>query len=100
MDAAPGTAEGGIEMEKECWNCKHLDDDTGFCDECLAVEPPIKWEPGENYIPDTNADFIRALNDRDLRNFLCGLMKCEGCSFGTSSGCKLEEWLQQPAEEG
>lgn len=49
--------------------------------------------------PKTNADYIRGLNDKDLRNFLCGLMRCEGCLFGTSSGCDLEGWLKRPKEE-
>lgn len=48
----------------------------------------------------TIADKIRAMNDDDLRNFLCGLMKCEGCAFGSSSGCNLKDWLQMYAKEG
>ena len=47
----------------------------------------------------TNADRIRAMNDDDLRNFLCGLMNCSGCVFGSSSGCTLKDWLQMPSKE-
>ena len=47
----------------------------------------------------TIADRIRAMNDDELRYFLCGLMNCGGCFFGSSSGCKLKDWLQMPSEE-
>ena len=48
----------------------------------------------------TIADRIRAMNDDELRNFLCGLMNCSGCAFGSSSGCTLKDWLQMPSREG
>ena len=47
----------------------------------------------------TIADRIRAMNDDELRNFLCGLMNCSGCAFGSSSGCTLKDWLQMPSKE-
>ena len=49
--------------------------------------------------PMTIADRIRAMNDDELRNFLCGLMNCSGCVFGSASGCKLKDWLQMPSKE-
>lgn len=48
----------------------------------------------------TITDRIRAMNDDDLRNFLCGLMNCSGCVFGSSSGCTPKDWLQMPSKEG
>ena len=48
----------------------------------------------------TIADRIRSMNDDELRNFLCGLMNCSGCTFGSSSGCTLKAWLQMPSKEG
>ncbi len=47
----------------------------------------------------TIADRIRSMNDDELRNFLCGLMNCSGCTFGSSSGCTLKAWLQMPSME-
>lgn len=47
----------------------------------------------------SNADRLRAMPDRELAAFICGITKCEVCQFGTSSGCKVTEWLKQPAQE-
>ena len=48
----------------------------------------------------TNADQIRAMIDTELEEFICSLLQCEYCKFGTRGGCELLEWLEQPDKEG
>lgn len=47
----------------------------------------------------TNADRIRAMSDEELRSLLCDNAKCDYCKWANCDGCRLREWLQQPAEE-
>lgn len=65
-----------------------------FGQRCLAEVREKVAKPGK-----TIADRIRAMNDDELRNFLCGLMTCDRCNFGASDGCKLKDWLQMPSKE-
>ena len=46
----------------------------------------------------TNGDWIRAMNDEELKVFICSLTSCEVCRFATSGGCIAYNWLLQPAE--
>lgn len=39
------------------------------CADCRAGNPPSNWRAGENYVPDTNADRIRAMSDEELALF-------------------------------
>lgn len=47
----------------------------------------------------TNADRIRAMNDFELRQFICGSNRCETCRWSAAYGCKLMGWLKEEAEE-
>lgn len=47
----------------------------------------------------TNADRIRAMSDKELKEFLCSILQCKFCKFEGWGGCGLLEWLKQPAEE-
>lgn len=48
----------------------------------------------------TNADRIRAMSDEELKEWYCTNRDCGDCDFCHSFGCTLDEWLQQPVEEG
>ena len=63
-------------MKKDCYTCKHLLGDwpSDDCDGCLSGCPPTKWEPSDDYIPDTNGDRIRNMNDEELADFLLNLV--------------------------
>lgn len=50
------------------------------------------------YKPQTNADRIRAMSDKELKEFICSILQCEFCKFEGLGGCELLEWLRQPAE--
>ena len=49
--------------------------------------------------PITNGDRIRASNEK-LKEWYCKNRDCGRCDFCHSFGCSLDEWLQQPVEEG
>lgn len=81
-----------------------------LCDNC-EVEPcilrPTELErkntketdcPYYKNSKQTNADRIRAMSDEELKDFLCGVAKCENCRWATAWLCSLEEWLKQPAD--
>lgn len=46
----------------------------------------------------SNADRIRAMSDKELKEFLCSILRCEFCKFQGWGGCELLHWLQKPAE--
>ena len=47
----------------------------------------------------TNADSIRAMDDSDLRSFLCEIAtSCNHCRWDEEVECSLKTWLKQPAE--
>ena len=105
-------------MRKECFNCKYhaVRYDKSPCNECTyGKDAPKFWEAGRNYVPDTNADRIRAMTDEELAKILDAFTEyfqecnrstadvncedcelCELCSLGEGKALK---WLQQPAEE-
>jgi molybdopterin/thiamine biosynthesis adenylyltransferase len=100
-------------MPKNCDTCKYDlfrlcgEEDKTPCDDCYNGNPPTKWEPGENYEPQTNADRIRAMDDELLATQLVQVFK-EGVMALTKvelpnelldkiRSCFLEK-LQQPAE--
>lgn len=94
-------------MEKNCWNCMGGKGDTEGvgCATCLCGETPSNWRAGKNYVPDTNADRIRAMSDEELakhiwKKFGCPPLKNNiTCGYvGDCRDCWLE-WLRQPAEE-
>ncbi len=87
-------------MPKNCDNCKYdifrLCGEEGKtpCDDCYSGNPPTKWEPGENYEPQTNADRIRAMTDEELAVFIFDIA-WDGEYYHWMDALK---WLQQPAE--
>lgn len=60
----------------------------------------VDWKPF------TNADRIRAMNDKELAVFLCDGRPCDFCTCPGADLCTMEDgkangilkWLQQPAE--
>ena len=70
--------------------CKRFSDGnvTSWC-----VQGPCEYETP------SNADRIRTMSDEELSDFLCHRMDCAVCMYAATSGCTLDEWLQQPAEE-
>ena len=50
-------------------------------------------------MPQTNADKIRAMNDEELKEFICSNSQCKFCKFEGWGRCELLEWLQQPVKE-
>ena len=92
-------------MRKDCSSCKHdefcwMD---GYCDDCLAGNPPTRWEAADHYEPDTNADRIRNMTDEELAQFLWQFnledvaREPEFEYFLTKRG--LENWLKSSCEE-
>lgn len=100
----------GCPMRHENGNCTVIG---GFC---TAVNDPVSeglhnaYDNGyrdaairarqerENTKPMANADRIRAMSDKELKEFLCSILQCEFCKFEGWGGCELLEWLQMPAE--
>ena len=70
--------------------CKKFSDDkvTSWC-----VEGPCG-----DQMP-SNADKIRAMNDEELKEFICSNSQCKFCKFERWGRCDLLEWLQQPVKE-
>lgn len=96
-------------MRKDCDSCKHDEFGESYCDDCLCGNPPTKWEPADYYEPDTNAERIRNMTDKELA--ASNYIPCpydDGyygeCKFGwhdreqTCEECKLE-WLRMPVKE-
>ena len=50
-------------------------------------------------MPQTNADKIRAMNDEELKEFICSNSQCKFCKFEGWGRCELLEWLQKPVKE-
>lgn len=46
----------------------------------------------------TNADRIRDMNDEELKEFICSILKCEFCKFERRGKCEFLEWLKQSPE--
>lgn len=74
---------------------------SGRCVGTKEVDPCPGHEKCERFTAEyvTNADRIRAMSDFELRQFICGSNRCEICRWSAAHGCKLMEWLKQPAEE-
>ena len=72
-------------------NCK-------YCKADCALRGEENVKECKGHIPMTNADRIRAMSDKELKEFLCSILQCEFCKFEGWGGCELLEWLQQPAE--
>lgn len=105
-------------MLKNCDTCKYdlfrLCGEEGKtpCDDCYGGNPPTKWEPCENYEPNTNADRIRAMSDEELALFVRAFINSSRCPYDWKGceNCWLKElcnanayngeleWLQAPAE--
>ena len=83
----------------KCKNCLNLHHEHHWCEKVIDSPDEELVRDCRYFCQMTIADRIRAMNDDELRNFLCGLMNCSGCAFGTASGCKLKEWLQAPSKE-
>ena len=84
------------------WNdgkCKKFSDDdiTSWC----------VWNPCDSQTP-SNADRIRSMTDEELALWICGVYDSEeengkfinGIIIPGYAPHDIEEWLQQPAEEG
>ena len=83
------------------WNdgkCKKFSDDdiTSWC----------VWNPCDSQTP-SNADRIRSMTDEELALWICGVYDIEengkfinGIIIPGYAPHDIEEWLQQPAEEG
>lgn len=74
-----------------CVNCKQ----NNSCTMCWKTSK----KKCPHFIQKTNADRIRAMSDKELKEFLCSILQCEFCKFEGWGGCELLEWLQQPVEE-
>ena len=84
----------------------------GFCGECdrrYACDiDPDKCDEWPDPVPMTNADRIRAMTDEELALWICGIYDIEeengkfinGIIIPGYAPHDIEEWLQQPAEEG
>ena len=77
-----------------CNGKKGVCDNDELCDDCEF------WDGKAGKVINTNADKIRAMNDFELRQFICANNRCETCRWSAAYGCKLMEWLKEPAEEG
>ena len=98
-------------MRKFCSNCEnHKNDVTDACLHCTisASRPtPSRWTPGENYVPDTNAQQIQGWIRGELKDFILAVSLghapwCDHhCANKGDDGCDkcIEKWLQQPAKE-
>ena len=67
--------------------------DNGYRDAAIRAQ-----QERENTKPMTNAQKIRAMSDKELKEFICSILQCEFCKFEGWGGCELLEWLQMPAE--
>ena len=47
----------------------------------------------------TNAERIKNMTEEELQQFLCQISTCETCAFCKEWGCKIDEWLQQEAND-
>lgn len=82
----------------------------------IAISALIAQQERENPQPSTNADRIRAMDDKELAEFLmdCNPANCQQCAFSSGWRCDPDRedysdaekctegrkrWLQQPAEE-
>lgn len=84
----------------KCENCTKYDD--------CRTGSGLTWPCGA-YVPKTitNADRIRAMDDKELAHLLMGhgTFECPVCEIGDQRKCDTEcekhcvKWLQQPAEE-
>ena len=94
-------------MQRNCCTCKHHTN----CEmwDCYAGDPPTRWEAADDYVPDTKADYIRAMSDDELANWIdYEFMRCDWCKpdrIGTDdcsdiscTNC-IRNWLKEPAEE-
>ena len=72
-------------------NCK-------YCKADCALRGEENVKECKGHIPMTNADRIRAMSDKELKEFLCSILQCEFCKFEGWGGCELLEWLQQPSK--
>lgn len=84
----------------KCENCTKYDD--------CRTGSGLTWPCGA-YVPKTitNADRLRAMDDKELARLLMGhgTFECPVCEIGDQRKCDTEcekhcvKWLQQPAEE-
>ena len=96
-------------MRKNCYSCLHVELEETYCNDCYYATGilPIKWEPAPWYIPDTNADRIRAMSDEELAEHEVRITQ-DGMYYECSDGETFAiyedaiaheiKWLKQPAE--
>ena len=88
-------------MRKDCDTCKHDEfcwkDE--YCEDCLAGNPPTRWEPADYYKPDTNIECIRNMTNEQLARFLCEFADCHACpAMGECNGGHdaFLKWFEKP----
>ncbi len=102
-------------MRKDCDSCKHEEFFEAYCDDCLAGNPPTKWEAADYYEPDTNGERIRNMTDEQLAVWISGGAMCSDsvcsyckdnkpglCNFdcrGKTDADIILEWLKRYVEE-
>ena len=92
-------------MERGCDNCRHMTKGVEQypCNQCINNYGEIidKWEQR------TNADRIRAMNDEELAEFLCGVFDEDECNGKYICGItipnydedKIFDWLKSPTTD-
>ena len=74
--------------------------------DCAFSGKDMKKGTCKGYIPMTNSDRIRSMNDEELAEWMCSLMTAECCDQRCPARdiCNLGDnglvkWMKQPAEE-
>ena len=80
-----------------CKKCKNLVND--WCEKVIDSPDQDMQRDCQYFCEKTNADKIRAMNDEELKEFICSNSQCKFCKFERWGRCELLEWLQQPVKE-
>lgn len=80
----------GTDFLAACPTCKN--DASDLCDTCLK-ELKSGYDPKDSFAP-TNADRIRAMNDEELAEFLCGVFDDDECNGKYICGTTIAEYDQ------
>lgn len=89
---------------------KYCKDCVGF-DECKTIGRTVEFAVDDGVCidfderkPQTNADRIRSMTDRELADFFYGIRECSVCAYNYEDRCVrcsdgIFKWLQNPAEK-
>lgn len=80
-------------MDKRCWNCANEKELTECFDCVFDCKKPSKWSAGKIFVPNTNGDKIREMNNAEQAKFFSQTF-CHG--YGEP---QLLEWLDKPVED-